>query len=351
MRNSVVRSTDPSGGATGLELADLGKEASVALRNVTVVAVSGSATALECDLGDSTASIVNTIARGKGKDIDAKGGCAVAYSNFRPDFSSGVAAGAGNQSAEPVFADGDYRPAAGSPTIDAGALDAFATSPDPDGQPRTVGAAPDIGAYEYVPPPAVDGLAAALPDELKGVPPPRQGHSVVVAVASGTVRVREPGAALFSVLSEPGRIPVGSLVDARRGQVQLVTAVSSGIQAGKFWGAAFKTTQRRRGAGMTTLALRGGTVCRTRGAKAVASRKHKRKRRRSLWARDNGGLYRTRGNDSVATARGTKWLTRDRCRGTLTRVREGAVSVRDLRRHRRVLVKAGHAYFARAAKR
>jgi hypothetical protein len=37
----------------------------------------------------------------------------------------------------------------------------------------------------------------------------------------------------------------------------------------------------------------------------------------------------------------------DRCDGTLTRVTSGAVSVRDFRRHRTVLVRAGHSYLAR----
>jgi len=91
----------------------------------------------------------------------------------------------------------------------------------------------------------------------------------------------------------------------------------------------------------------GGAVCRTRAGLAVASRKHKRRHKRRLWARDNGGRFRTHGNDSVATARGTAWFTKDTCAGTTTRVKEGAVSVRDLVRHKRVLVKAGHSYTAR----
>jgi hypothetical protein len=101
---------------------------------------------------------------------------------------------------------------------------------------------------------------------------------------------------------------------------------------------------------MTTLALR-GTACgvpKARTATAFASRKHMRKRRPGLWARDSGGRFRTHGNDSVATARGTAWFTQNRCSGTYTRVIEGAVSVRDLTRHKRVLVEAGHSYLARA---
>jgi hypothetical protein len=47
--------------------------------------------------------------------------------------------------------------------------------------------------------------------------------------------------------------------------------------------------------------------------------------------------------------RGTIWLTQDRCDGTLTTVKRGTVSVRDLKRRRTVSVKAGHSYLARAA--
>jgi len=170
---------------------------------------------------------------------------------------------------------------------------------------------------------------------------------MVVAATRGTVRVRVPGSDSFTTLEQAGRVPVGSVIDARQGRVRLATAVAGGVQDGLFWGSRFQTRQGRHGTGMTTLALRGGTVCPS-ASLAVASRKTKRKRKRGLWARDHGGLYRTRGNDSVATVRGTRWLTKDRCNGTLTRVKRGVVSVLDLRRHKSVVVKAGHSYFARS---
>jgi hypothetical protein len=351
VRNSIVSTLDPRGGTAALTVE--GGKGTVALRNLTVMAGAGSATGLRCDVKDGTASLVNTLVRGEGGDIDADGKCTAAFSNFRPAFSSGLALGAGNQSAEPLFADGAYRPAAGSPTIDAGALDAFASSPDPDGRPRALGTAPDIGAYEFAPVTGDGGPSGELPDDLKGVPLPKQGRSVVVAPARGTIRIRRPGTARFTALDEPGRIPVGSVIDARRGRVELVSAIDGDrVQTGLFWGSKFKTSQRRTGRGMTTLTLRGGNLAacprtKAHGALAVASRKRKRQPRRSLWARDHGGRFRTHGHDSVATARGTAWLTQDRCSGTLTRVIEGSVSVRDLVRHKRVLVKAGHSYRAR----
>ena len=61
-------------------------------------------------------------------------------------------------------------------------------------------------------------------------------------------------------------------------------------------------------------------------ARAAAARKPPR---RSLWGHDRGGRFRTHGRDSVATVRGTTWQVTDRCDGTVTRVTEGAVLVRD----------------------
>ena len=112
--------------------------------------------------------------------------------------------------------------------------------------------------------------------------------------------------------------------------------------------------QPREGCGRVDVYLRGGRFAgcprvgsqRRAGAGALASASRSRKVRK-LWGRDKGGRFRTHGRHSQATVRGTRWLTVDRCDGTLTRVTSGAVSVRDYRRHRTVLVRAGHSYLAR----
>jgi hypothetical protein len=351
LRNSVV-----TGATAGLTLSGTGD---VGLRNVTAMASADDSIGIRADV-DGSATVVNVIVRGAKRDIEGhKGTATAAFSNFRPGHSSGLDAGVGNQSAEPLFADADYRPAAGSPTIDAGALDALATSPDPDGQPRALGGAPDIGAYEFVPVaaapggPGGGGTEQQMPEELRGVPAPKQGVSVVVAAARGAVRIRRPGAAAFEPLDTGTRVPVGSVLDARRGRVRLVSAIGGqgAVQSGVFWGSRFRATQRRRGGGMTTLTLRGPELrgCgRSRaGGAAIALASKKRRHVRSLWGRDHHGRFRTHGHDSVATARGTAWVTRDTCAGTRTRVRSGAVSVRDLGLHRRVLVEAGESYLAR----
>ena len=68
---------------------------------------------------------------------------------------------------------------------------------------------------------------------------------------------------------------------------------------------------------------------------------------RRLWGKDRNGRFRTQGRDSVAAVRGTLWSTADRCDGTLTRVKQGAVLVRNRHTGRRVLVEAGHSHMAR----
>ena len=46
--------------------------------------------------------------------------------------------------------------------------------------------------------------------------------------------------------------------------------------------------------------------------------------------------------------RGTKWTITDRCDGTLTQVARGKVAVRDFRRKKTIVVKAGKKYLAKA---
>ena len=70
------------------------------------------------------------------------------------------------------------------------------------------------------------------------------------------------------------------------------------------------------------------------------------KRKRRLWG-DGKGRFRTKGEFSSATVRGTRWLVEDRCDGTLTRVTKGKVAVRDFVRKRTVIVRAGKQYLAK----
>jgi hypothetical protein len=208
----------------------------------------------------------------------------------------------------------------------------------------------------------VDQAAPAAPARIPApvapaplpVATPVIGKTMVVAPVSGTVSVRAPGQAGFTALTVGGSVPVGAVVDTRGGTVQLTSALGDGrTQAGTFHGAMFQVRQTASGKGMTDLVLRGGNFAScprrrsgaTGRAAAVSGRKPPVRR---LWSRDSGGRFRTHGRNSVATVRGTRWVTTDTCAGTRTTVTEGAVAVRDLRRKKTVVIRAGHSYLARS---
>jgi hypothetical protein len=101
---------------------------------------------------------------------------------------------------------------------------------------------------------------------------------------------------------------------------------------------------------MTTFKLLGAGSCPTgRTAHLAAHTRSGSKKpvKRILWARDNGGLYTTRGHNSVATVRGTEWETVESCAGTTTYVKRGVVAVTNIHSGRTVLLHAGHRYLAR----
>ena len=73
----------------------------------------------------------------------------------------------------------------------------------------------------------------------------------------------------------------------------------------------------------------------------------KKKKTRKLWG-EGKGTFRTDGKFSSATVRGTKWLVQDTCAGTLTKVSQGVVLVRDFKRKKNITVRAGKQYLARS---
>jgi hypothetical protein len=154
-------------------------------------------------------------------------------------------------------------------------------------------------------------------------------------------------------LTEAQQVPVGSFLDTRKGTVVLESARDRAgtRQRGRFLNAIFQVRQsRKRSAkGLTNLVLKGsnfrrcGQTRRRQRASAALTRRQIRRLRANAT-----GRFRTSGRNSSATVRGTIWDTIDRCDGTLTRVRRGRVVVRDFRRKRNIVVRAGKSYLARA---
>ncbi len=194
------------------------------------------------------------------------------------------------------------------------------------------------------PRPSAEPTPTAGPDPAPRIEPaPVLGASVVLESNRGVVRVRPSGASRFSPLGEQSAVPLGALVDTSLGSVVLESALPGGAtQTGTFHGGLFRVGQAADGT--TRLRVAGRLSC-TAPARTASVSRRGRKRKRKLWGSDDGGKFTTRGRDSVATVRGTRWLTMDTCRGTTTRVVEGAVSVVPRGGGAPVLVRAGERHF------
>jgi hypothetical protein len=170
LQDSVVRTE----ATNGIAVNTFG--GSVRVRNVTAIATDAGGVGLVADGATGELCVpptfgvdthaVNVIARGGASDLKLAFVCSgtqsldISFSNFRREKVSAAPAGAhfddggGNQDAEPLFAAPaalDFHELAASPTIDAGGQTGSLGATDLDGQPRTQGSAPDIGADEFVP--------------------------------------------------------------------------------------------------------------------------------------------------------------------------------------------------------
>jgi thrombospondin type 3 repeat protein len=207
----------------------------------------------------------------------------------------------------------------------------------------------------------------APPGPTPQTPTPELGRLFVARTVSGVVTIAYPagfvptgglGAAqkglTFIPLEQATEIPVGSFLNTRRGTVALTAAVNAAgkTQSGNFSRGLFQVVQssRRSARGLTELRLKGSSFrsCRARGSDGSASAAQLSRRTIRRLRSNARGRFRTRGRNSAATVRGTRWETIDRCDGTLTKVRRGRVAVRDFRRKKTVIVRAGKSYLAKA---
>lgn len=176
------------------------------------------------------------------------------------------------------------------------------------------------------------------------LPPPTPGLNVNATPIAGNVLVKQAGTAQFVPLSQPSLVPVGSQFDATKGRLELTAARAGGItDTSQFYDGTFQVSQPTPTAlAELRLVLGDFSVCSV--PSFTAADKNKRRVRR-LWG-SGKGKFRTRGRYSSATVRGTVWRTEDRCDGTLTQVREGSVTVRDIGRKKDIVVRAGKSYLA-----
>ena len=199
--------------------------------------------------------------------------------------------------------------------------------------------APDALPLPAAPPPVP--AAPAYPE------PTALGETVAAEATSGTVRVKLPGSDAFVALPAGAALPVGSSVDATAGLVEIGSETADGgEQHAVVTGSVFRIDQDAQSGGVTDLVLQGGDFsgCDDR-RKARAASRRKSTVVRGLWAAGKG-RFRTRGRRSVASVRGTRWATVERCHSTTVRVFDGVVDVRDLLTGKTVTLRAGDRHVA-----
>jgi DNA-binding beta-propeller fold protein YncE len=183
------------------------------------------------------------------------------------------------------------------------------------------------------------------------LPPPETGTSANIAPVSGVVKVKAPNSNQFVTLTSGQQIPIGSIIDVTKGTIELsTTGAGNAIQTARFYAGVFKLTQPKSANPVTELQLFGSNFKKACGAaprRASTSATRKKKVVRQLWGVGRG-KFRTKGRYSSASIRGTQWLTQDRCDGTLVRVADGSVTVRDLVKKKNVIVNAPKSYLAKA---
>jgi hypothetical protein len=210
-----------------------------------------------------------------------------------------------------------------------------------------------------------------IPAELSDLSAPKLGKSVNAEPISGTVLVAVPAGSSvsrrggaraaqkglkFIPLQEAKQVPIGSFFNTKKGKVRLQTATSKRgkRQAADFDRGLFQTVQsgKKSAKGVFELRLKGSSFKRCGSAKKKKKSKKAniaRSKRKIRRLRGSGkGRFRTRGRYSSATVRGTIWTVTDRCDGTLTQVKRGTVAVRDLRRKKTKLVRAGKSLLVKA---
>ncbi len=185
--------------------------------------------------------------------------------------------------------------------------------------------------------------------EIK-LPPPQLGVLGNLDPVAGIVRVKLPGSKTFVDVTGLRQVPFGTIIDARDGKVVVTTVSADGqLQSMTFYQGEFRLTQNANGMVLATLVggnFKGCPRVHARGHLAHAS-SAKRHVVRKLWASGHGS-YTTKGNYASGAVLGTRWLTEDRCDGTLISVYTDEVAVTNLLTHKRRTVKAGHSELVKA---
>jgi hypothetical protein len=217
-----------------------------------------------------------------------------------------------------------------------------------------------------------DGVGNACEVLPPGDKPPEVGKTAVVKLLSGDVFVKLPAKTTlgfdgmrapfqdsgFVPLKGVASVPVGSTVDARKGELQVQSAANgyaatnkkarkteARIKAGMF---AIKQARRKQRAKKSaSISTDIGLVTPAGAATACTASKTSKGVVRSLSVVAKGVL-RTLAGAAKATAKNATFIATDRCDGSLTQVGKGKVSVAVKGKKKPVAVRAGQAYFVKA---
>jgi hypothetical protein len=197
------------------------------------------------------------------------------------------------------------------------------------------------------------GGSGVLGNQQVQLPPPVLAVSGNLKRVSGTIYVKLPGSKKFVLLGPEEQVPFGTVIDARKGRVQLTSAIPGGkTETITFYSGVFKLTQTRNGEVTATLwggSFVGCPLVKKNALRASAAVKRLSGKHvvRKLWA-EGHGHYTTKGSYASGAVLGTRWLTEDLCEGTLIHVATDKVAVTNLRTHHRAVVKAGHSLLVKA---
>jgi hypothetical protein len=179
------------------------------------------------------------------------------------------------------------------------------------------------------------------------------GQTLNLEPVSGTVELQCPGEDEYSRLTSFKQVPLGCLINTRRGVVDLKASKgqSGELQGGHFWGGVFITSQKAGDEKEVELKLAGRRMCERRGS---AKKRVARLSRssggggRKLWGNGKGN-FKTSGSYGSATVRGTTWLVVDRCdSSTVIKVGEETVVVSDFVKGKSFTLTTGQQYTAKA---
>jgi hypothetical protein len=172
------------------------------------------------------------------------------------------------------------------------------------------------------PTPAPTPVAAAPTQTPIATPSYRK--TVVLRPQAGRTLIKRSGDAAFTEIRARTAVPVGTVVDVKKGAVIVIAATPTDTETGKFSGGIFTA----------------------RGTDLALSEKLRCGRARRLTG-DGAGAFGIAGRYAKATGRGAKWTVEDTCKRTKIRVTRGVVAVVDRRRTKTVLIRSGRSYTAR----